>query len=136
MYVQGNLKNLKHRSANIEILSGKATIWELSRTSKLHEYLINIKSDQAKFKENTLYFPGWKVIEGNAEYKIDYKNKKYTGIIVFNLKKGSHKIKVLYTNTMVRRISQTVSIVALAMFILSLFYNYLYVKQVIKNKKD
>ena len=130
-----NLKNLQYRSANIEILSGNATVRELSRSSKLHEYLINVKSDQAKFKENTLYFPGWKVIEESTEYKIDYKNKKYSGIIVFNLKKGVHKIKLLYTNTFVRRTSQTVSIVALVIFILALFYNYLYVKPVINNKK-
>lgn len=132
---KSNLKNLKYRSANIEILSGNATVRELSRSSKLHEYLISVKSDQAKFKENTLYFPGWKVIEGSTEHNIDYTNKKYTGIVIFNLKKGTHKIKVIYTNTMVRRTSQTVSIVALVTIILALFYNFLFVKQIVNNNK-
>jgi len=52
-------KNLAktHRTANIDALSGKAEIKEIFRNSTQHEYVINVKSNSARIRENTFYFP-------------------------------------------------------------------------------
>ncbi len=93
---------------HIEILSGNAEIVELSHLITNHEYIISAKS-KVELKENTYYFPGWKVLVDNIETQINYKNKHYPGVIIFKLGKGLHKVEVIFTDSLERRIAKWIS---------------------------
>lgn len=123
IWVDSNKFNINQRTVpHIVVLNGNATIIETSRTSTKHEYLINVKSDIASIKENTLYFPNWTVkVNGNL-YPFNFINSSSRGIITFNLNQGSYKLEVAFGDTNVRKFSSLVSLSSLiALFILILF---------------
>lgn len=95
----------------LEIINGSATVSLLKRTSTRHEYLIYASKDTT-LRENTLYFPGWKLKINNIDYPFDYKSKKYPGIIVFSLAKGLYKADVLFTDTKIKTLSQITSLLS------------------------
>ena len=98
---------------HIETLQGKANVSEVSRTSTTHEYSINVISENAVFKENTLYFPNWIVKVNGNPYPFSFKNPSYPGIITFDLNKGSHKVGVSFMDTNIRKSSLLVSLLSL-----------------------
>ena len=97
----------------IEIIDGNAKIINYSRTSIKHEYLINAEED-IRIKENTLYFPGWKVYD-NYELinEIEFQDPKNRGIMTFNLGKGMHYIIISFEDTKIRKIANLISIISL-----------------------
>ena len=97
---------------HIELISGQARIKEIFRNSTKHEYIISTKS-LSSIKENTFYFPGWKVFANNIEIPINYENKKHPGIITFNLGKGLHKIEVKFTQTRITTFARLLSLLAI-----------------------
>ena len=96
--------------APIEILKGNATIRELRRTGTYHEYLIHSKG-KTLIRENTFYFPGWKVLLNGKEIEIEYKNKSIPGVITFNVPDGVHRVEVLFKNTPIRNVADGISLV-------------------------
>lgn len=102
---------------HIEIIKGNGMIQQTKRTPILHEYISMSQSD-ITVRENTLFFPGWKIyIDGNEE--ILKPNK--IGLIEFKVKKGPHEIQLVFTQTPIRTISKLLSIISalvLAIFIL------------------
>lgn len=95
--------------SNIEILKGRAQAIEIFRNSIHHEYLINAKS-QVEVKENTLFFPGWKLYVNNKNYPLDYFTDKFPGIIIFQLPPGLYKVDLKFENTPIRTISLWISL--------------------------
>lgn len=95
---------------HIEILSGRAEIVEVSRSITKHEYIISANS-KTYIKENTFYFPGWKLLINNKEAKINYKDKNFPGVITFDLNRGLYKVELLFTDTIDRKIGKWISIV-------------------------
>ncbi len=109
-----NLYNLWQKEIpqkRLEVIKGNASIVKLSTTSTRHEYVVNVLMP-TRFKENTLYFPGWLVYINNKPIKVDYNDPRYPGIMTFNLEKGLYKIDVSYTPVKIQKISQIISIVA------------------------
>ncbi len=110
------------KTNNIEISTGIGSAIEIKRTSISHQYLLNIKSDKADLKENTLYFPNWTVKVNNKIYPFEYQNPYSPGLITFSLPKGFYKVEVVFLNTKTRIISQYLSLTALIIIlILALF---------------
>jgi uncharacterized membrane protein len=98
---------------NIEILEGNAEIKELERKSNFHEYVIDVK-EASRFRENTLYFPGWKVYDNfNLIENIEFQDPKNRGIITFNLNEGLHYITVNFENTKIRMFSNIITLVSI-----------------------
>lgn len=95
---------------HIDILSGKAEIIELSRLINRHEYIISAKTS-TEIKENTFYFPGWRLLLNNKEVNIDYKNKDFPGVITFKVNKGLYKAELIFADTVDRKTGKWVSIV-------------------------
>lgn len=116
-----NLENvdlLQKRKDQIEIVDGKAIILKKNLTSTKHAYLIDAKKDST-IRENTFYYPGWILKINNKEAQIDYKSKKYPGIITFSVNTGIQKVDLKFENTPIRTISLWVSIftsIALVIF--------------------
>ncbi|KKQ01220.1 MAG: hypothetical protein UT87_C0003G0026 [Candidatus Levybacteria bacterium GW2011_GWC1_40_19] len=94
---------------HIEVLSGTAEIKLLQRTSVNHTYLIKT-NEAAVIKENTLFFPGWKLRINNNFYKFDFDDRKYPGVITFKLERGNHKVVLSFEETTDRRASRIISL--------------------------
>lgn len=115
-------KCLKRSTSSIDVLNGKADIFELQRSIIKHEYLIRVESD-ANIKENTFYFPGWKLFVNNKPHEIDYKNPNFPSIITFKLNKGLYKVELKFVDTPVREISKHATQIALLILIFAIIVN-------------
>ena len=115
-----NLYAIK-RISNVTILEGKVQVKEIYRTSTNHKYKITVKSNHAKLRENTLYFPGWILKVNNLIKPINFMDNKNAGIITFNLNKGIHYVNLIYEKTLIRKISDILSI---ATFIFLILFYY------------
>jgi len=94
---------------HITVIQGEAKISDILRNSARHKYLINVRSDKADFKENTLYFPNWVVKVNNKPYPFRFTDRAYPGVITFSLNKGSHIVEIIFMNTFVRNFSMLLS---------------------------
>lgn len=119
--------------APIEIISGSASIQEISRSSVIHEYEIDAL-ERSRIKENTLYFPGWNIyvndrkLDTNTE--IEFQDPQYRGVMTFWVDSGKSNIRIVFEDTKLRLISNLIStsaFVLLAVFVLKIF--------IMKNKK-
>ncbi len=97
----------------LEILSGNAEIVDYSRRSNYHEYLIDAK-EKTRFRENTLYFPGWKIYDN---YKlvdnVEFQDPENRGVMTFYLDKGLHDLILKFENTKVRMVSNIVTFISI-----------------------
>lgn len=93
----------------ITIIRGKANVSDISRNSTKHKYLVDILSDKADIKENTLYFPNWIVKVDNNPYSFSFTDPDDPGVITFSLNRGPHIVEVIFTNTFVRIFSMFLS---------------------------
>jgi len=99
-------------AANVEIVSGSGQILKSRKTAIKREYKIKIRNNSL-IKENTLYFPGWKVTDNGKEIPIDFMNKNYPGIILFHLEKGDHEISIEFKMTFDRVVGFLITIVTI-----------------------
>lgn len=108
----------------IETIKGQAEIKQTYRNPTQHEYIIYAKTD-VTIKENTLYFPNWRLLINNSPYPINFKDLRYMGVITFKLNPGIYKAELKFQNTKIRTISQNITIIALLfIFFYSLIMGY------------
>lgn len=79
------------------IVKGTGSIKEIKRNSIEHDYLINNKTPVI-VKENTWYFPNWRVKSNGKNIPIVYKNPRFPGMITFRLASGKNHVEVFYTD--------------------------------------
>jgi hypothetical protein len=108
---------------SIDILRGEAKYKTILRQPTIHEYVINAKS-KTVLKENTFYYPGWTVYVDGKKTTIDYKDKKYPGIIIFEIEKGLHLIEVRFEQTESRNLFRIISLATLVSLLASLSLRY------------
>lgn len=96
---------------NAEIIRGDGSVQPIWRTTAKHQYLVQSNTDTL-MRENTLYFPGWKLLIDNKEITID-KSKLQSGVIVFPLNEGLHLVTLEFVDTKVRFVSKLVSLLTL-----------------------
>jgi uncharacterized membrane protein YfhO len=116
-----NLWFSKIPEKHIEILEGKGTITQVKRSSTLHIYKINAKTNLT-IKENTLYFPGWNLQSNNKQINIYPGNK---GIIEFKLQKGEQIIELKYEDISIIYLFKLVFIIGITMLFLTLLFVFL-----------
>jgi hypothetical protein len=90
----------------LEIIQGKASVKEISRTSTKHIYIIKAHSP-ITVKENTLYFPGWSMTSNYQKIEI-YPGKR--GVINARLPEGIQKVELEYKDLAIFRLSKIISI--------------------------
>lgn len=100
---------------HIEILKGNGNITEINRTSTKHIYKVNT-NEELLLKENTLYFPGWKVKVNNKLIDI-FPDK--SGVVNFNLPKGELIVEMYYEDLYLLKISK---IISLSVILLCIIY--------------
>lgn len=109
----------KRPKSHVEIIGGDAVVKELIRTSTRHSYEI-IAFNNAQLRENTVYFPGWKVFVDQKPTVVEFQSQKNRGVMTFFVPEGRHLVDVLFAETRLRLISDLISA---ASFIILLFYN-------------
>lgn len=98
--------------AHMEIISGKAIIKELDRNSTGHKYEI-ITDGKARLRENTLYFPGWKILIDNKLADIQFQDPKNRGLMTFYVPEGKHTIGVIFKETKLRMFANLISLLSI-----------------------
>jgi hypothetical protein len=101
-------------STHLEITQGQSTITPISYSSTNHSYDITVYS-RSNFRENTTYFPGWRLLINNVPAAFTYPN----GLITFTLPPGIYQVDLIFQNTLVRSLSLLFSLFTLIML---LFY--------------
>ena len=103
----------KTPKARIEAIEGKAIIQEIFRNSTKHSYNIEVLSETVRIKDNTLYFPSWKVYANGNELPIQFQDPSQRGLITFTLEKGIYDVDVKFEDTKLRVLSNLISLIAL-----------------------
>lgn len=114
-----SVRFMEHRpDAPMDVISGKATVSAVTRTSTVHTYTVSAK-EHSRLVENTLYFPGWRVYVDGILQNIEFQDPSYRGLMTFDVDPGMHDVRIVFTDTKVRQMSEIVSGVSL--FILTAF---------------
>lgn len=110
--------------AHAQILTGIGSLREVFRNTTHHEYVV-FAENNVKVRENTLYFPGWKVFLDKKPIAISYTENEMPGVIILNIPKGLHILDVKFENTPVRNTADAISITTIALitivFLIRLF---------------
>lgn len=107
----------KEPKALAEIIEGKATISKNARTNIEHIYSVRIESDKARIRENTLYFPGWKVYVDGKETSIEFQDSKNRGLITFFASQGIHNVEVKFGDTKLRKMANLISLMSIGVIV-------------------
>lgn len=99
----------KRAKASIEVIDGKADIEPTERITTKHEYTVN-SFGNSRLRENTLYFPGWKVLVDGNEVPMQFQDPNNRGLMTFFVENGSHKVSIELKETKLRFISNAISI--------------------------
>lgn len=92
------------------------------RSTTLKVYRVNVK-EPVRFVESTLYFPGWQVfVNGNPlpADKLIFQDPTHRGLMTFDLTPGEYDIRFAFGETKLRKISNYISLGALALFVVSI----------------
>lgn len=103
----------KKSESNVQIIEGEGEIKELKRKSTRHRYEMNISSNRARIRENTLYFPGWETLIDGQKTAIEFQDPANRGLITFNISQGRHAVSIDFKETRLRLISDIISMIAL-----------------------
>lgn len=104
--------------SQIELIGGQASIQEGRRTITIHEYSIKSSSETAQLRENTLYFPGWTVLVDGREVPIEFQDMNSRGVMTFRVDKGEHTVAVVFGETKLRLLADSISISSLFMLMM------------------
>jgi len=112
--------------AHLQILDGSAKVTEIKRTFTDHQYLVTVYR-KTLFVENTLFFPGWKILANGQPLNIQFQDPHYRGTMTFSLDKGAYKVEAVYKETKLREIADILSLLSL-IFLLG-FVGFRFVKK-------
>lgn len=98
----------------IEIIDGgKGSIQQIIRKSTYHKYEIKA-SRKVRIRENTLFFPGWKIMVDGKAVDIQFQDPRNRGLMTFYVPPGTHTIESIFRETKLRLASNILSLISLA----------------------
>lgn len=107
----------KRAKDTIEVVEGNASIKKISRRSTQHNYEI-VSQGNSRIKENTLFFPGWKVYVDGKNQDIQFQDPRHRGLMTFYLTSGKHNVDVIFKETKLRKIADLISVLSLGTLVL------------------
>lgn len=108
-----------------EIIEGRGQI--VGRTEKNSQRKYTVQADtELRLVDNTFYFPGWRVYVNGGEVPIEFQDMNYRGVITYKVPPGKHTVEVVFTNTKIRLLGNTVTLGSIALLILIFFFNKKY----------
>jgi hypothetical protein len=66
-----------------------------------------------QIRENTVYFPGWKILVDGTSVPIQFQDTHNRGVMTFYLEKGAHDVTVQFGETRLRIIADVISALGL-----------------------
>ena len=105
----------------IETISGNAQV-KITDLSSTKHYYSAYSTSGATLKENTLYFPGWNVTINHKQTKINFEDKKYPGLIIFDIPKGKTQISITYTDLLQLQILKFVFVLSFVAILIYTFF--------------
>lgn len=109
----------KRALSPIEVIGGAGKIVQIERKSTEHVYKVDA-INKMQVRENTVYFPGWKVFVDGKEVPVEFQSGVNRGVITFFVNPGQHILNIKFSETKLRLIADFIS---LASLILILSYN-------------
>lgn len=98
--------------APYEIIQGKGKMNPINRKSNIHEFKVNASTD-LKIVDNTVYFPGWRVVVDEMKTPIQFQDPNYRGLITFDVPEGAHNVKVIFGESPIRLLSDYLSLIGI-----------------------
>ena len=93
-----------------ETIKGEAKIRELLRTSTHHKYEIE-STYKSRIRENTLYFPGWRVyVDGKLYQDVQFQDPSHRGLMTLYVLDGKHVVDIKFEDTKLRQVANLVSV--------------------------
>ncbi len=103
----------KQAKAPIEVIKGKANIKQISKSSTNHVYIIT-SDEKVQLKENTLYFPGWRIyVDGVQDSNVQFQDTNNRGLMTFYVPEGKHNVEIKFGDTRLRTLSNYLSLASL-----------------------
>lgn len=93
----------------MEVIEGQAEIEEIKRLTNCHLYQVKAGMP-TRIVENTLYFPGWRVLVNNQEVEVEFQDPAYRGLMTFWLDPGEHQVEVVFGETKLRLFADLISL--------------------------
>jgi len=93
----------------VEIISGIGEIRNYERKSNLHTFIVAAVTD-VRVKDNTTYYPGWRVYVDGKEADIQFQDPNHRGLITFGIPKGEHGVEVKFGETVFRFTANLISL--------------------------
>jgi len=101
----------------IEIIGGRGKIVSQNIKSNLHTLRLDAKTNLS-ILDNTVYFPGWEVDVGRNKIPIEFQDMNHRGLIEFRVPEGIHSVKIRFGESIVRQISDYLSILGVVFLML------------------
>jgi uncharacterized membrane protein len=118
--------------SRFELIGGKAVISDETKNPLEQKLKIDAKS-QIQLLDNTIYFPGWRVMIDDKKTLIEFQDMNHRGLITFYAPQGVHNVSVSFKESPVRLIADWVSLFfSISIFIILIYY--LIIKLVRQNK--
>lgn len=115
-------------SKPMDVIGGKATVTQRSRTTIEHVYTIDAITP-SQLLENTLYFPGWKIYVDGFQTGIEFQDPNHRGIMTFYIDEGIHEVRVVFKNTTVRMYAEYIALISSGICIILILYQLLWRKK-------
>lgn len=101
-----------------KVESMSAEITDVVYDSK-HIVFNTVANSESVVRINTVYYPGWNVFIDGIQTNISYTNQK--GVMEVTVPSGSHNIEAKFSETPLRLIANTISLLSVLLLIISLF---------------
>ncbi len=93
----------------VEVISGAATVSNFSKKTIVHSFTV-ISNGESKLLDHTQYYPGWKVFVDGKEVPVEYQFQIYPGQLIYTIPSGKHNVRVIFTETRLRFLSDLLSL--------------------------
>lgn len=102
----------------VEVIQGDGEVIQYVRKSSKHSFVVDAKTDIVGLVDHTQFFPGWQAyIDGNT-VPIQFQDPNSRGEITFLVPKGRHDVKVVFRESPVRVIADTISVVSFFLLVI------------------
>ncbi len=107
--------------SDIELLSGTGSVIRTAKNSNYQAYVIDTTSAISVAQLQTFYFPGWKYFI-NGRQLLHYDLDALLGRPEFNLSSGKNIVIAKFTNTPVRQVANTISLLSIGVLGLTFLF--------------
>lgn len=105
----------------IEVISGSGQIYNLEVKNQSGVFSTE-SEEKMTLLSNTQYYPGWRAYVDGKETPIQFQDPNHRGLLVFDVPKGSHTVKLIFEETKLRYVVDSISLVTFVMLIPAVFF--------------